>query len=299
MKIYIKANNDKYYEGIEPAMPGLAQFPTGQPIGELKHKNYRGVPIRDFRNDWLGEENFDSFKPSLDLLLDAFDVIKSKSDDNLKIKFFNIFWNGGADLIFDCNCTDSKPIRNRIALDEDGKCTIDTSSINWRANDTVYNLDSKMNPNIIADAYIEAMQNKRTFTKKSANLKAKTYDTMKAKYQELAELPVDTNKLTIPVDIEVAEGRERYVKGDIPDNKYIINSISQYINIEDANRYMKKAEIRFTLSQVIIEFYAKVRVPALKVTWKGATTSTQFNGACRALGRKSVEYFNELASKFE
>lgn len=296
MKRYIKA---RYYTDVEDIEgKGMAYAPDGKTMyGELHHKQYEGVGIRDFRNDWLGEENFDSFKPAMDTLLDAFDIIQSKSEDKLQLRFFNIYWNGTCDLRFYIVSRLGK-LQGAIQLREDGTCSIQTDSHNSRANDTVYDLHST-DPEAIADAYFTAMENKYKFAEKSANLKAKTANTMKNKYVELSNSDVDSTKLTIPVTIYVAPDRGMYTDANVPDDEEIIRKLSNCINIEDANRYMKEAVVKFTVSQVIIVFYAKIRVPALKVAWQGATTDTQFNGACRALARKAPKYFKALSEKFE
>lgn len=295
MKVYIKARHYTDVEDLEGH--GIAYSPDGKTVfGEIHHKQYEGIPIRDFRNDWLGDDNFDSFKPSMDTLLDAFDIIQSKSNEKLQLRFFNIYENGDAGLYFYILSSLGK-LRACIEFRSDGTCHIDTDSYNTRANDTVYALNSQ-DPDAIADAYFQAMDNKYKFNEKSNNLKAKTAETMKNKYSRLADELVSSTELTIPVNIYVDPDRHNYIQGEAPSDDEIIKKISNCIDIEDANRYMKKLSVRFTLSKVIIEFYAKVRVPALKVTWQGATTDTQFNGACRALERKAPNYFRELSERF-
>lgn len=103
------------------------------------------------------------------------------------------------------------------------------------------------------------------------------------------------SELIVPISIEVDKDRGTYNDPDIPDDDYIISSIEQRVPIEDTNRYIKQIVVKFMISGVSICLYPKVRAERLRVDWKGKTTETQFNGACRALRRRIDDYLDNLS----
>lgn len=294
MKRYIYSTKDKNYEG-EKVAPGLVRGIPGyddRVYGEHKHKIYRGVAIRDFRNNWLGLADFDEFKDNMDVMLSAYDLITEEYPD-YRIRFFNIGANDSISLLL---TNDYKYVEMDFVSDNKRECSLTLGS--ERRVGSEYYAQTASNPKAIAKGVFKLIAD--DLKRLGANAKRKK--TLADKHMKIYEEQMNPNdfsdtELTVDVSTEITEGREKYFFDSIPSNNEILNELESSLPVNDANRFLKSIIVRFMLSGTSICLYPKVKFERLRVDWKGKTTSTQFKGACRALSRRASDYFDKLEQK--
>lgn len=288
MKRYIRS--DKSYSVKEQVGPGLAYTPDGKGyFGEKEHKSYRGVPIRDFRNGWIGLPDFEESKHLMDVLLDAYDLIEDEYSD-VELRFFNLYDSGTVELHFyGGDDTFIGVDYNSISMELDGHCSV---SVNYFGD----YINSNFDPKRIADCYIKLVEHRKDSIDRSKQRQISRENNLKKQFNEETR-PNDFSyaELTVPVDVEVDT---HSVSEEIPSDDIIINMIESSVNINDTNRFIKKIEVRFLYSGTYIYMFPRVRVKNLSVKGNGKTLQMQLERACSKLSSESAYYFKELQSRF-
>ena len=294
--MHLKRNNIllhiKSVRGLVKGVPGY----DDRTYGELAHKNYRGIEIRDFRNNWLGEEDFSDLTVWMDAELDAYDAICEDNPDlSFEPRFFNIFKNNEVSLKFNYYYQGQEEESiGEISHSDPNKWNVEFDSVNWKVI-TANNPDPNEIAGIWQELRLDAEKRSADRAKRKDALNNKNLDTLR---NSLAE-QVSGTEITVPVDVEVDDSRSElssYSVDDIPSDEYILSSLSDVLPISDVNRYIKRIVVRFMLSGASISLYPKIRATRLRADSTGNSSREQFDKACKAIGRKADRYFQDMLS---
>ena len=292
MKRYIRTDSasKKQYTTSYKVGTGIVKGLDDEVYGELEHKRYRGLEIRDFRNGWLGDDDFTACMDVMDVFLEAYDkVCDSNPDMMFEPRFFNIRYDDLVEL--------------RFTFIDSSNNQLSGAFIQWRSDDYGVEFSARSASGLELDAdvlsrmwdHLRSQHDKQEAS--AAKRRATVSDRNSSKIKELRAQQFNDIELTVPVKVEIGENRSNYLDIDVPDDASIVANIEQVVPIEDVNRYIRNITVRFMLSGTSICLYPKLSAARLRVDSTGDTRQVQLRKACTALRKKVDRYMDELATK--
>lgn len=288
MKRYIRSDRmqipGEKYEA-EDIGPGVLQgHMPDMYFGPAKHKNYQGVPIRDFRNRWRGVDSIDDVKDELDVLLAAFDRIQEIGPEGseYRINFFNVYeFGNGVDMAFEAR-DPNFPIWDRYVFNHDNylDCAIEfrpdemVGIHDWATKVSFYQKSKQwddliLDPNILAETFVELQEAFVAEANKRWNTKQATDDTKLNELRGLSTESASSSELTVPVQI-------LYYDDDVTDERTELiddleDTLARNNLLEDTNRFIGDIVIKIWNSQTVIRLKPKVKFKQLQVRLGGKT----------------------------